>query len=152
MAGEGKDRGYCCRGASLAKERWLVDRATDLKQIEQTYIQAVWNLREQERQAQEQLRYRTIIGAGLLAGIVIVIMLAVFAWVQRNQANANLIWPGRLLLRLLLMLVVKKLKSKIMRKYNARTYGAQLAAQSELVVSNHILLPKAIVSCRIIEA
>ena len=88
-----RDEGALLRGALLAEaESWYAERRDDLSQAEWTYIQAGIALRKQReaqnleaQQARERSR-RTTIG-GLATGLVIAILLAVFAAIQWQQAR-----------------------------------------------------------------
>ncbi len=87
------DDGAVLRGALLVEaEGWFAERQADLSQVEQNYIQASISLRKQReaeqleaQQAKE--RSRRFITASLALGLVIAVILAVFAWQQWQQAK-----------------------------------------------------------------
>ena len=87
------DEGALLRGVLLAEaESWFDDRWPDLSQVEQDYIQASISLRKQREVEQleaQQVRERSrrIVTASLAMGLVIAMLLAIFAWQQWQQAK-----------------------------------------------------------------
>ena len=81
----GGDEGALLAGAPLAvAESWLAERAAELSQGEVEYIQESQAL--QERRQQEHQRQRQRVVLGLAGGLVVAVLLAVFALVQRQEA------------------------------------------------------------------
>jgi WD40 repeat protein len=79
------DEGALLAGVPLGvAEGWLAERAGELSQTEVEYIQESQALQEQ-RQAERQ-RQRQRIMVGLATGLLVAVVLAVFALVQRQEA------------------------------------------------------------------
>lgn len=84
----GRDEGALLRGAPLAQaEEWLEQRSDEIGTTEQEYIQ-ISLLFQQEQVAQRERRRRLIIG-GLATGLVIALVLTIFAFTQRSAAVQN---------------------------------------------------------------
>jgi len=80
-----KDEGALLRGAPLAQaEEWLSGREDDISPEERDYIQASVDLREKRNREREQRR-RLIIG-GLAIGLMVAVLLSVFALFQRRSS------------------------------------------------------------------
>ena len=86
-----RDEGVLLRGAPLAEaEGWLAEKENYLSQLEQEFIRASLYQREYHRMQQERSRRRVI--AGLGAGLVITLLLAIFAggqWRSAQQAQTS---------------------------------------------------------------
>ncbi len=88
-----RDEGALLHGALLAEaESWLAERSRDLSQAEHTFMQASLALRQRQQTARERQRQRLIFGlsAGLAVaaiGLVLMLGLAVFAFMSRSQAR-----------------------------------------------------------------
>ncbi|MBN2393078.1 MAG: CHAT domain-containing protein [Anaerolineae bacterium] len=82
---QGQDEGALLRGALLAEaEGWVAGRGVDLNVSERHFIHAGLTLREQEQAARERRRRRlTLATVGMS---VILLVLALLAWRQRNVA------------------------------------------------------------------
>ncbi len=82
------DKGGLLRGAPLAQaESWQLERTADLSPVEVEYIQTSIELRERREAEREQRRRRVIYGLG--AGLVVALILSVFAFSQRSAAVAE---------------------------------------------------------------
>jgi WD40 repeat protein/class 3 adenylate cyclase len=80
------DDGALLRGAPLAQAReWLAERGDEIGQVEKTYIQA--SVEIQEKRQRERERRRRLIFGGLVAGLVVTILLSVFAFQQRRASQ-----------------------------------------------------------------
>ncbi len=86
-----RDEGALLRGAPLAEaEGWLAEKENYLSQPEQEFIRASLHQREYRRMQQERSRRRVISGLG--AGLVITLLLAIFAggqWRSAQQAQRS---------------------------------------------------------------
>ena len=84
----GRDEGALLRGGPLAQaEDWLVSRGEYIGETEKKYIQASADLRTR-RQAERERRRRLTIG-GLVVGLVIALLLSVYAFNQQRTAQEN---------------------------------------------------------------
>jgi WD40 repeat protein len=82
----GQDEGALLAGAPLAvAQGWLAERAGELSTAEVDYIEA--SQAQQARLLQERQRQRQRIVFGLAAGLVVAVVLAIFALYQRQQAD-----------------------------------------------------------------
>jgi len=80
------DEGALLRGALLAQaESWLAERGDELSGTERDFIRASVGLRERRQAERERRRRRTILA--LAGGLVIAIVLAVFAFNARATAH-----------------------------------------------------------------
>ncbi|MGB3703200.1 MAG: BTAD domain-containing putative transcriptional regulator, partial [Anaerolineales bacterium] len=80
-----RDQGGLLRGKPLVQaEIWLDERGSELGRTEKEFIQASLDLREQKQA--ESVRRRRQIFAGLGIALLITISLAVFSYIQRNNA------------------------------------------------------------------
>jgi WD40 repeat protein/DNA-binding SARP family transcriptional activator len=83
-----RDDGALLRGAPLAQAgEWLEERHTDLGEMENNFIQASLELHQKE-QARREKRRRLIV-AGLAIGLMVAVLLSVFALVQRRSSLQN---------------------------------------------------------------
>jgi WD40 repeat protein/class 3 adenylate cyclase len=83
-----QDEGTLLRGAPLIHaEEWLERRSDEIGEAEFEFIQASLAF-QQKRKAQQERQRRLIIG-GLAAGLVIALLLSLFAFNQRSAAEAN---------------------------------------------------------------
>ena len=84
----GRDEGALLRGGPLAQaEDWLANRGEYIGETEQNYIQASAELRAR-RQAERERRRQLTIG-GLAVGLVIAVLLSVYAFGQRGAAQQS---------------------------------------------------------------
>ena len=82
----GHDEGALLRGAPLMQaESWLSGHGNELSETENTFIQASIELRERNQTEREQRRRRTTIA--LAGGLVVTLLLAVFAFSTRTLAQ-----------------------------------------------------------------
>jgi WD40 repeat protein len=81
----GGDEGALLRGTPLAvAESWLGERAGELSEAELEYIQESQALEARRQRERQRRRQRVVVG--LIAGLVVASLLAVFALVQRQDA------------------------------------------------------------------
>ncbi|OQY24033.1 MAG: hypothetical protein B6I35_02455 [Anaerolineaceae bacterium 4572_32.2] len=81
-----RDEGALLRGRPLAQaESWLAERERELSEAERDFIQAGVTLRERRQAERERRRRRTILA--LAGGLVIAIVLAIFAFNARATAQ-----------------------------------------------------------------
>ena len=97
-----RDEGALLRGAPLAQSvEWLAERSDEIGGTEKTYIQASVEFNEKEQRRRERRRQLTI--GGLAVGLVITILLSVFAFQQRlsslEQRQSSLLQSANLLAR-----------------------------------------------------
>jgi WD40 repeat protein len=84
----GRDDGALLRGRPLVvAEEWLADRRNEIGEIERDYIRTSAAF-QQQRQGQRERRRHLII-AGLAVGLVVALILSVFAFSQRSSAEKN---------------------------------------------------------------
>ena len=80
-----RDEGALLRGAPLSQSvEWLAERSDEIGEIEKNYIQASVEFNEKEQRRRERRRRLTI--SGLAVGLVITILLSVFAFQQRQSS------------------------------------------------------------------
>ncbi len=85
----GRDDGALLRGAPLVNaEEWRESRADELSQAEIEYIE-ICQLNRTETLARRERRRRLIVG-GLAVGLVVALLLTIFAFGQQGEAQDNL--------------------------------------------------------------
>jgi len=83
-----RDEGALLRGGPLAQaETWLAERGEDLSTAEVAYIKSSLNLRQRDTARREQRRRRITIS--LAIGLVVITILALFAWQQSIKAGVQ---------------------------------------------------------------
>ncbi|MBN1810433.1 MAG: hypothetical protein JXA14_01200, partial [Anaerolineae bacterium] len=91
----GRDASYLYRGARLAEgEEWAESHAGDLNPLEREFLRSSVDAREAESRAARRRIQRVIVG--LLAALAIISVLAVVAFQQRNEADAQRLEAERL--------------------------------------------------------